>query len=204
MESCKKDIIEQLRALIEKLIRLESDLVITKNIKNLLSLRLAEMGRRCQTNSQYSRRETLKLIVSSKSSFTVFGKLVCNVIKDNLNVYHWLKDKTRVILKFCKQEDCEQVFRVKNNLTKRNMANGDLPTVDLPDRVFINQSLCSCYWLLWVTRKKLYSKGKILGWYVLKRTVKNKLQENSAPLQTLHMQVLRKYFPKFSTLNVYQ
>ena len=51
MESCKKDIIEQLRALIEKLIRLESDLVITKNIKNLLSLRLAEMGRRCQTNS---------------------------------------------------------------------------------------------------------------------------------------------------------
>ena len=62
------------------------------------------------------------------------------------------------------------------------MANGDLPTVDLPDRVFINQSLCSYYWLLWVTRKKLYSKGKILGWYVLKRTVKNKLQENSAPL----------------------
>ena len=172
MESCKKDIIEQLRALIEKLVRLESDLVITKNIKNLLSLRLAEMERWCQTNLQYSRRENLKLIVPSKSSFKVFGKLGCNVTKDDLNVYHWLKDIARVILKFCKQEDCEQVFRVKNNLTKRNMANGDLPTVDLPDRVFINQSLCSYYWLLWVTRKKVYSKGKILGWYVLKKAVK--------------------------------
>ena len=51
MESCKKDIIEQLRALIEKLMRLESDLAITKNIKNVLSLRLAEMEKRCWTNS---------------------------------------------------------------------------------------------------------------------------------------------------------
>ena len=51
MESCKKDIIEQVRALLEKLMRLESDLVITQNIKNLLSLRLAEMEKRCRTNS---------------------------------------------------------------------------------------------------------------------------------------------------------
>ena len=144
MESCKKDIIEQLRALIEKLMRLESDLVITKNIKNLLSLRLAEMEKWCRTNSQYSKRETLKRIVPSKSSSNdqveskVFGKLGCNVTKDDLNVYQQLKYKTRVILKFCKWEDCEQVFRVKNNLMKRDMANVDLPSVDLPDRIFIN------------------------------------------------------------------
>ena len=144
MESCKKDIIEQVRALLEKLMRLKSDLVITQNIKNLLSLRLAEMEKRCRTNSQYSKRETLKLIVPSKSSSNdqveskVFGKLGCNVTKDGLNVYQQLKDKARVILKFCKREDCEQVFRVKNNLIKRDMANVGLPPVDLPDRIFIN------------------------------------------------------------------
>lgn len=93
MESCKKDIIEQLRALIEKLMRLESDLVITKNTKNLLSLRLAEIEKRCRTNLLCSKRETLKRIAPSKSSSNdqveskVFGKLGCNVTKDDLNVY---------------------------------------------------------------------------------------------------------------------
>ena len=82
------------------------------------------------------------------------------------------------------------------------MANADFPTVDPSDRIFINQSLCSYYWLLPLTSKKLHRKGKIFGWYVLKRTIKIKLQENSVPIYTSHMMDFRKHFPDIELENM--
>ena len=43
-----------------------------------------------------------------------FQSLNCNVDKNDLDVCHWLKDKERVIVKFCRSKDSEKVVKAKN------------------------------------------------------------------------------------------
>ena len=98
--------------------RLESDLTITKNANKLLSSRLVEVKKQCWADSQYFRRETLEVVRLMKSLSNneeeskicdIFGKLACNIAKDD----KW-------------ENDSEQGFRVKNDLSKLNVAEVDL------------------------------------------------------------------------------
>ena len=78
MVSYNKEVLEELKTLIKKFVWLESDQAITKNVNNPLSSRL--------TGWHYN---------------------WLNIAKDDLDAYHWLEDKERVIVKFCKRKDCE-------------------------------------------------------------------------------------------------
>ena len=49
-----------------------------------------------------------------------------NVDKEDLNVFHWLKDKEPVIVKFCRKKECEKVLKAKNDLQKLDATNLDL------------------------------------------------------------------------------
>ena len=120
----------------------------------------------------------------------IFRSLDCNVNKEDLDACHWLKDKERVIVKFCRRKDCEKVSKAKNDLRKLNTTNLDLPE---GSKIFVNQSLCSYYRLLWLANKKLHGKGRTFGWYVF-GSVKIKLEENSRPLNISHMEDFKKYF----------
>ena len=113
-----------------------------------------------------------------------FLKFGCNVDKEDLDACHWLKDKERVIVKFYRRKDCEKVLKAKNDLQNLNSTNLDLPE---GSKIFINQSLCSYYRLLWSTSKKSNGKGKIFGWYLSNESMKIKLQENSRPLYISYM-----------------
>ena len=102
--------------------------------------------------------------------------LDCNVNKEDLDACHWLMDEGRVIVKFCQRKGCEKVLKAKNDLRKLDTTNLDLPE---GSKIFINQSLCSYYRLLWSKSKKLHCKGRIFGWYLSNGSIKIKLQENS-------------------------
>ena len=69
----------------------------------------------------------------------------CNVSKEDLDAGHWLKDKERVIVKFCRRKDCEKVLKAKNDLQKLDTTNLDLPE---GSKIFVNQSLSSYYSLV--------------------------------------------------------
>ena len=85
---------------------------------------------------KYSRSETLEIVRLPKSLTNdeaekkvcqIFGSLDFNVDKEDLNVFHWLKDKEPVIVKFCRKKECEKVLKVKNDLQKLDATNLDLP-----------------------------------------------------------------------------
>ena len=40
----------------------------------------------------------------------------CNVHEDDLDAYHWLKNKERVIVKFYRRKDCEKVLKAQNDI----------------------------------------------------------------------------------------
>ena len=122
----------------------------------------------------------------------IFQSLDCNVNKEDLDACHWLKDKERVIVKFCRRKDCEKVLKAKNDLRKLDTTNLDLLE---GSKIFVNQSLCSYYRLLWSTSKKPHGKGRIFGSYVSNGSVKIKLQKNSRPSFISHMEDFKKYFP---------
>ena len=190
MQSSNAKVLEELKLLNDKL---EIDVAITRNANSLLSSRLTDTERQCWANAQYSRRETLEIVGLPKSSsndeaetkvFQIFRSLDCNVNKKDLDACHWLKDKERVIVKFCRRKDCEKVLNAKNDLRNLDTTNLDLPK---GSKIFFNQSLCSHYRLLWSTSKKLHDKSSIFGWYISNGPIKTKLKENSRPLNISHM-----------------
>ena len=69
--------------------------------------------------------------------------------------------------------------------------------VGLPEntRLFVNQSLCSCYRVLWSKSRKLLSMGKINNFHISNGTIKIKIQEGSTPLSITHNADFEKYFP---------
>ena len=122
----------------------------------------------------------------------LFGSLDYNVNKEDLDPCHWLQDKERVIVKLCRRKDCGKVLKAKSNLRKPDTTNLDLPE---GSKIFVNQSLCYYYGLLWPGSKKLHDKGRIFGWYLSNGSIKIKLYENSRPLNISHIEDFKKYFP---------
>ena len=111
-----------------------------------------DLERQCWANAQYSRRECLEIIGIPHSLddnsleekvVQVFEKVGCN-IDSSLNIDSTLKrvtvlPKRRVIVKFSRRKDCQEVLSVKKNLQKLKMEDIGL-TGD--NKVFINNSVC--------------------------------------------------------------
>ena len=168
MESSNVKILEELKSLNEKFDILEADIADTRNVNLLLFSCLVDTEGQSWAIPQNSRRETLE-IVGLPKSFTndkaetkvcqFFQSLDCNISKDDLDAFHWLKDKERVTVKFCRKKDVEKVLKAKTDLRKLNTTNLDLPK---ESRIIVNQSLCSYYCFLWSTSKKLCVRAKSL------------------------------------------
>ena len=185
----------ELKLLNDKSDKLEADVAIARNANSLLSSRLVDTERQCWANAQYSRREPLE-IAGLLQSLTneeaeakmsqIFRSLDCNVNKEDLDACHWLKHKERVFVNFCRRKDSEKVLKAKNDLRKLDTTKLDLPE---GSKIFVNQSWCSYYRLLWSSSKKLHGRGIIFGWYVSNGSVKIKLHANSRPLYISPMEV---------------
>ena len=74
---------------------------------------------------------------------------------------------------------------------------GSLEDIGLPEeaKIFINQSLCPYYRILWSKCKKLHSLDKIHTFYVSNGTIKIKISENSQPISITDTSDFDKYFP---------
>ena len=121
---------------------------IAKNINNLLSQRVVDLERQCWANAQYSRRECLKIVGIPRSVddnsleekvIQVFKKVGCNIDFSNIEVCHCIiRRNDRVVVKFSRRKDCQQVLSVKKNRQKLKMKDIGL-TGD--NKGFINHSL---------------------------------------------------------------
>ena len=86
----------------------------------------------------------------------------------------------------------KQVLNVRKDLTKLSMEDLQLTG---QGKLYINQSLCPYYRVLWSKSISLHRMGKIFSYYVSNGTVKIKIQETSQPLSIMHISDLEKLFP---------
>ena len=168
VESGNTEILEEIRKLNHNFKKLEGELIVSKKVYSELQKHIIQLKKQCWTNAQYSRRECLELVGIPSSIehdqledkvVEIFNKVGCNIMKEYFEACHQIgKNNDRVIIKFSKRKECLQVLSVKKDLK-----NLDMVDIGLPEncKVFVNQSLCPYYKLLWSKSKKLHSMGKI-------------------------------------------
>ena len=139
---------------------------------------------KCWANEQYSWRECLEIsgIPESVSDNALEDKIQgvlhgidVKVDTENIESCHHLKEKgskAKVILKLSKRKDAEKII-----LNKKKLKNIDHKKIRFSSgtKVFINESLCGYYKLLWSKCKKLFLEKKVASFWVTNGTVKIKL-----------------------------
>ena len=166
-----------------KFTKIESDLVISRNVNVKLVERLVVTERKCWAKEQYSRRECLEIsgipefVSDSALEDKIQGVLHgidVEVDTENIESCHRLKgkgSKGKFILKLSKRKDAEKI-----KLNKKKLKNIDHKKIGLScgTKLFINESLCGYYKLLWSKCKTLFLEKKIASFWVTNGTVKLK------------------------------
>ena len=162
MESSDTKFAEKVCKLNGSFQQLKPDLAITKNVNSQLRNRFVNMERQCWANAQYSRRECVEIVgipttVPDNELEETFCKIVDKVgvkIDDrDIESCHIVGSQGRTKVKFSHRKDCQQLMKVKKDLSKLNLTDIDLDNT----KIFINQSPCPYYKLLWSRSKRLHA-----------------------------------------------
>ena len=94
---------------------------------------------------------------------TVFNRIGVDVKPDDIEACHRLYNDNKTIVKFSKRKVCQQVLQVKKELKSIDPSKFDFPE---DTAIFINESLCSSYKMLWNKCKKLWEK-KLICTYII-------------------------------------
>ena len=182
--------------------KLEAELAVNKRVNSELCRRIVTMKHQCWTNAQYSRRECLEVAGIpqqiddknlEKKVLSIFQKIGCTIGPTFIDDCHQLgKNNDRVIVKGTCRKDCKQIFKVKKDLKDVNMDDLDLPR---GTKIYINQSLCPYYRILWSKAKKLQNIGSINNFYISSGTIKIKVTENSRLVTITHLGDFKIHFP---------
>ena len=167
------------------------------------------MERQYWANVQYSRRKCCEVVgipdivqnnMLEDKVLTIFKKIGSEVSPRDIEACHRLKkDNDRVIVKFSRRKDCEQIMSVKKDLKHLKMQEVGLPG---NRSIFVNTSLflCPYYRMLWSKCKRLHDLGKISNFYISSGTIKVKISENRNPISITHTQDFVKYFSEVDLL----
>lgn len=199
LDTVNDKLVEEFKQLKDKI---DADLAVTKQVNDLLVTRVTNLEHQCWANAQYSRRECLEIvgIPSSVSHedlenkvIDIFSKVGCNVANENIEACHRINQKSdRTIVKLSRRKDCLQMLSVKKDLQNLDMDELDLPA---GTKIFINQSLCPYYKVLWSKSKRLRDLEKIHSFYISNNGIKIRIRESSKPIIITHVADLEKHFP---------
>ena len=127
---------------------------------------------RCWGKAQYSRKECLEVVgiprqvdgnLVETKVLSIFEKVGCAIDLGFIDDCHRLgKNSDRVIIKFSRRKDCKQVLQAKKDLKDLNTNDLDLPR---GTKLFVNQSLCPYYCMLWSKSKRLRIMGMINSFF---------------------------------------
>ena len=144
-----KIVVKEIRKLSDAILKLQSELAVSRQVNSLLSNRLTSIERQCWAKAQYSGRECLDVIgIPSKVNADVleekvlnnFGKLGCDILPERIDACHRVSKKSStVIVKLTRRKDCQQVWSVKKDFQKINMEDVNLLG---QNKLFINRSFC--------------------------------------------------------------
>ena len=162
----------------------------------------------CWSNSQYSRRECLELtgIPEANGNNTlentvlkVFGKLEVNVDPSNVEDCHWVSSENgpkRVIVKVSKRKDA---FKIRSS--KRKLKDMDLTSIGINNPIYISDSLCTYYKMLWRKCKSLPMNKLIHSFWVTNGSIRLRTVENGRTNVITHLSDLEELFPENELLS---
>ena len=199
LETVKDKLVEEFKQIKDKI---EADLSVTKQVNDLLVTRVTNLERQCRANAQYSRRECLEIVgIPSNVShqnlenkvIEVFSKVGCIITNENIEARHRINQNSdRTIVKLSRRKDCLQMLSVKKDLQKLDMEELHLPA---GTKIFVNQSLCPYYKVLWSKSKRLRDLNEIHSFYISNNGIKIRIHENSKPIIITNVADLEKHFP---------
>ena len=193
---------QEMRKLNDNFAKLQAEQVAIKGVNSELCKRILTIECQCWASAQYSRRECLEVVriprqVDDKNLETKVLSIVQNVGSTIdptfIDDCHRLgKNNDRVNVKFTRRKDCKQILKVKKDLRELNMGDLDLPR---GTNIYINQSLCPYYRILWSKAKRLQNIGLINNFYISSGTIKIKVTENGSPITITHLDDFEIHFP---------
>ena len=183
----------------ENYIKLESELIVARQVNNKLKEHIVSLERQCWSNSQYSRRECLEITgIPDKTdqkdlentALNIFRKLDVEIDSSNIEDCHWLPNKgpKRAIIKFSKRKDANRIRHCKKNL--KGM---DLTSLGISSPVFINDSLCQYYKMR--KCKKLLTNKFIGSFWVSNGSIRLRVENRDRPCVITHISDLEVLFP---------
>ena len=158
--------------------KLGSDLSVARQVNSVLRERVTSLERQCWSNSQYSRRECLELTGIAETSdnntlestvLKIFEKLEVNVDPSNVEDCHWISSK---------------------NGPKRVITS-----IGINNPVYINDSLCTYYKMLWRKCKSLRMNKLIHSFWVTNGSIRLRTVENGRANVITHLSDLEELFP---------
>ena len=182
--------------------KLGSDLLVARQVIAVLREKVTRLERQCWSNCQYSRCEHLELTGIPETSdnntlestvLKIFQKLEVNVDPSNVEDYHWISSKNgpkRVIVKVSKRKDAS-----KTRSSKRKLKDMYLTSVGINNPVYINDSLCTYYKMLWRKCKPLRMNKLIHSFWVTNGSIRLRAADNGRTNLITHLSDLEKLFP---------
>lgn len=185
---------------------LESELLVSRTVTTRQKKQIIELERQCWSNEQYSRRECLEVAGIPNNTqdseleetvLNVFDKIDVSVQPEHIEACHWIKSNgsAKVIVKFSRRKDADKVRKAKKKLKSANLS-----TMGITNPVYINDSLCRNYKILWSKCKKLLHGKFIHGFWVTNGTLRIKINESAMPKNITHPNDLEELFPGNSLL----
>ena len=182
--------------------KLGSNLSVARQVNSVLRERVTSLERQCWSNSQYSRRECLELTGIPETSdnntlestvLKIFERLEVKVDLSNVKDCHWISSKNgpkRVIVKVSKRKDASKICS-----SKRKLKDMDLTSTGITKPVYINDSLCTYYQMLWRKCKSLQTNKLIHSFWVTHESIGPRTVENGRTNVITHLSDLEDLFP---------
>ena len=123
----------------------------------------------------------------------IFEKLEVNVDPSNIEGCHWFSSKNgskRVIVKVSKHNDASKI-----RPSKRKLKDMDLISIGINNPVYINDSLCTYYKMLWRKCKSLRMNKLIHSFWVTNVSIRLRTAENVRTNVISHLSDLEELFP---------
>ena len=151
MDSTLASIRNELSNLKKDFEKLGSDLSVAWHVNSVLRERVTSLEHQCWSNSQYFRRECLELTgIPVTSDNKTLKSTVLKIFErhsSNVQDCHWISRKNGpkwVVVNVSKRKDVTKICS-----SKRKLKDIDLTSIGINNPVYINDSLCTYYKMLW-------------------------------------------------------
>lgn len=108
-------------------VKLRSKTNIVEKVNALINNSVVDIKRQCWRNAQYSTRECLEVVSIlvdvcnedlGSNVFKVFNTVGCKILSHHIETFNRLMNNNdRIIVKFSRRKDCDQVMSVERDLS---------------------------------------------------------------------------------------